>query len=324
MSGDQLTMEKWSQFKSDFGRRYASVEEELYRLSIFKENLAFIAKNSNAQVTFGINEFADLSSQEFKAAYLGAVRPTKKNANLKPSKKMTPTANFTLPASVDWTAQGDVNPPKNQGACGSCWAFSAVAAIESAYAVYDGLSGSNLVSLSEEQLVQCSGSYGNEGCNGGWMNSSFAYAEVHPLCTEVEYKYTSGSGVTGKCDTNKEVLGKYGVADYDDVPEGDCLALAEALVNQPVSVAVDALTWQLYITGTLPHGICGHNLDHGVLLTGYTENYWVIKNSWGSGWGMKGYIHIARDGSSTDNAKSDTCGVCLAASYPKVPAAPAI
>lgn len=154
------------------------------------------------------------------------------------------------------------------------------------------------------------------------MNASFAYAEVHPIATQADYKYTSGGGATGKCDVNKENLGIYPVSDMDNVPEGDCVALAEALVNQPISVAVDALAWQLYIGGVLPHGICGHNLDHGVLLTGYTQNYWEIKNSWGKGWGMKGYIRIARDGSSSDNAKSDTCGVCLAASYPKVPAQP--
>jgi C1A family cysteine protease len=151
------------------------------------------------------------------------------------------------------------------------------------------------------------------------MNSSFAYAVIHPLTTSAQYPYSSGSGVTGKCNTVLESQGKYGVRSYVDVAEGDCQALAEAVVGQPVSVAVDALAWQFYVTGILPHGVCGHNLDHGVLLTGYGDNYWLIKNSWGSGWGKKGYIQIARDGANSDNAKSDTCGVCLAASYPLVP-----
>jgi C1A family cysteine protease len=262
------------------------------------KNLEFIAENTNEEVQFGINEFADLSSSEFGAIYLKAV-PHKQKSKKQEKKYYNEIRNITIPTSVDWTTAGAVAPVKNQGACGSCWAFSAIGAIESAYAITNKM---QVPLLSEEQLVQCAGSvYGNEGCGGGWMNASFQYAAVHGICLGSLYPYTSGNGVTGKCKVDVEAQGNYTVVDYSDVPEGNCLALNQAVVNQPISVAVDALAWQLYIGGTMPHGVCGHKLDHGVLLTGYTENYWIIKNSWGKGWGIQGYIHVAK-GDASDNA----------------------
>jgi len=193
---------------------------------------------------------------------------------------------------VDWTAQGKVSAVKNQGSCGSCWAFSAVAAIESSLLI----SGRTEL-LSEQQLVDCSRAYGNQGCSGGWMDSAFQYIIDHGITTQAEYPYVARNQNCAKDGGAVKLSG------YIDV-EG-CDNLANAVNSRPVSVAVDASNWSLYRNGVLSN--CGTAVNHGVLLVGYTGDFWKIKNSWGTSWGQSGYIRLAR---------GNTCAVCSYPSYP--------
>jgi len=194
---------------------------------------------------------------------------------------------------IDWTTKGAVSAIKNQGQCGSCWAFSTTGAIESAY-----LLQGNSVNLSEQQLVDCSGSYGNHGCGGGWMDSAFAYVKDHGLKTEDEYPYKA---VNQQCDASSG--GQYKISGFIDTP--GCDNLLNTLSQRPVSVAVDASTWSLYRGGVL--STCGTSINHGVLVVGATSEYTKIKNSWGTSWGEAGYIRIAA---------GNTCNVCGYPSYP--------
>ena len=281
----------FEQFKGDFGKRYSREGEEAYRKNIFLRNLIRIQEhNANPANTYsmGVNQFADLTQAEFEAIYLTLQVP-------KRTYKTVDTA-FTAPnAEIDWAAAGMVTPIKNQGSCGSCWAFSATAAQESAILLTSGAS----VSLSEQQLVDCSRSYGNQGCNGGWMDSAFDYVKEHGLTITTSYPYVARDQAC-KIDS-----GDYKVTSYADVP--GCDNLLNALTDRPVSVAVDASVWSAYRSGILSN--CNKNVNHGVLLVGVTDGYWKVKNSWGAGWGEKGFIRLGL---------GDTCAICQYPSYPEV------
>lgn len=198
-----------------------------------------------------------------------------------------------IPAQVNWTQVGDVSPIQNQGQCGSCWSFSAAQAVESAYAVFKGVNNPVPV-LSEEQLVQCASplnGYLNFGCSGGQMTEAFRYVEKNPLTTTALYPYTSGTTkVAGPCNKAAAQLGTYGITGYKTVAAG-ADNLAGAIVQQPISVAVDATNWSSYSSGVFSN--CGTALNHGVLAVGYVSNqYWIVKNSWGTSWGQDGYIWV--------------------------------
>jgi len=174
------------------------------------------------------------------------------------------------------------------------------------------LSTGNLVSFSEQQLVDCSTSEGNMGCNGGLMDYAFTYAESNMMETEAEYPY---KGRDGKCAAKG---GSVEVKNFKDVAPKSPAALAAAVAEGPVSIAIDAgsILFQLYHGGIMKH-LCGTSLDHGVLLVGYGTDkgtdYWLVKNSWGASWGEKGYFRILRD-MTKDGA--GVCGLQLQPSYP--------
>lgn len=196
---------------------------------------------------------------------------------------------------VDWKALGKVSPVKNQGSCGGCWAFAANGAIESAYLIKG-----RTVYLSEQQLIDCSTSYGNNGCNGGWMDSAYQYVIDKGLTTQDLYPYTASNGV---CKATAGGPNK--ILRFVDTP--GCTNLATSLNSQPVSVAVDATNWSPYRSGIFNN--CGTAVNHGVVAVGYTATSWTIKNSWGTSWGESGFIRLAT---------GNTCAVCNYPSYPKV------
>jgi hypothetical protein len=313
----------WKQFKVDFEYDFAA--EETSRYTTFKNNVDFImAHNARAEehgYTVGMNQFGAMDSAEFKKTML-TYQADQKKAN--PVKVFSTSA----PASVDWTTKGAVTPVKNQGQCGSCWAFSTTGATEGAYQIATG----KLQSFSEQELVDCAGSFGNQGCNGGLMDNGFKYLQSKGDALESAYSYT---GKNGKCNTAKQSAGalkKGTVTSFHDVTADSEQQLMAAIAQQPVSVAIEAdqSGFQFYKTGVFS-GTCGNKLDHGVLAVGYGtdggKDYWKIKNSWAATWGDKGYIRLARGqkktgrkllGGGGGGGKDGECGLLKQPSYPVV------
>merc|ERR1719253_1416561 len=203
-------------------------------------------------------------------------RPTLRSLN----EKTLPTTN--LADSVDWVSKGAVTPVKNQGQCGSCWAFSTTGSTEGANFLKTG----TLKSFSEQELVDCAQSFGNQGCNGGLMDDGFKYIESKGDVLETTYPYT---GKTGTCSSSKTSNPVVKVSGYKDVQANSASQLKAAVQQQPVSVAIEAdqSGFQFYKSGVFS-GTCGTSLDHGVLVVGYGtdsgKKYWKVKNSWGATW----------------------------------------
>jgi len=259
--------------------------------------------------TLAMNHFGDLTHSEFLT---GFVAPRFDATNMTRSgSTFLAASNVELPTSVDWRTAGIVTPVKDQGQCGSCWSFSTTGSLEGQHARKTG----NLVSLSEQNLVDCSGKYGNQGCNGGLMDNAFQYIKANGgLDTESSYPYTAKDGT---CKFSASSVGAT-VSGFSDIPSGDESALQAAVANVgPVSIAIDAShnSFQFYSTGVYNEPACSSSqLDHGVLAVGYgtsTSDYWIVKNSWGSSWGQSGYIWMTRN-------QGNQCGVATAASYPLV------
>jgi hypothetical protein len=268
--------------------------------------------------SLGHNKFSHLSSDEFRQyVHLGLARPQEKPVGASLSVHAAPSDASGLPAAVDWRAKGAVAEVKDQGQCGSCWSFSATGALEGAYQI----KYSDLQSFSEQQLVDCDRV--DQGCNGGLMDTAFSFAQrTGGLCSEADYPYTSGdSKAQGKCDdTSCTKNAKVAPSGYTDVAPNSDSGLLSALAQQPVAVAIqaDETAFQLYSSGVYT-AKCGNNLDHGVLAVGYGtdsgNDYYIVKNSWGSSWGEGGFIRLGRGDSYP---KEGQCGILSEPSYPNL------
>jgi len=300
--------EDWA---TDNGRSYASLEEESYRFGLWASAMEKIIAMNDQDLTFKLrmNHFGDLTDDEFKLSIHGhkgsCLQIPKLETLVAPTENVVDDG-FVAPASVDWEASGDVTPVKNQGQCGSCWAFASTGALECDYSIKKG----ELNSLSEQQLVDCTESYGNYGCNGGWWYNAFSYVKSEGgLCLESEYEYTARDGTckASSCGTKYNPIS----GDVKVTPDSDsALENAVAVGCNAVGVEADQTSFQYYSSGVLT-GVCGTSIDHGVLAVGYgtsgNQQYWKVKNSWGASWGDKGYIYICKD--CEKNGNKGECGI---------------
>lgn len=298
----------------DFVKKYEKSYEphEIdYRYNVFKMNVDKIMDHNNNNLSWrmDINKFADLTSDEFSDIYKTGLKMETRERSLKGTERPVFYFDSTkeLPSEVDWVAKGAVTAVKDQGQCGSCWAFSTTGSVEGAYF----LSSGKLVSFSEQELVDCSEDEGNQGCNGGLMDNAFTYLESSGICKESDYKYTATDGKCKKCTSVTKI------SSFVDVEPNNEQALMQAVSKQPISVAIEAdqSSFQFYSSGVLTAD-CGSQLDHGVLLVGYGDlngiPYWRIKNSWGSDWGDQGYILLAKNISTPQGQ----CGILSMPSFP--------
>jgi len=323
-----VSKEEWTDFKARHNKKYSDAGEEKMRYKIYLENRHKIAKHNTRyhmkDVTYrlDLNKYADMLHTEFVRTLNGYNR-TRDHGNsvyggtfsrVEEPVTFIGAANVQLPDKIDWRENGAVTPVKDQGHCGSCWSFSATGALEGQHFRKTG----KLVSLSEQNLVDCSGSYGNNGCNGGLMDNAFQYIKDNGgVDTEKGYPYEA---IDETCRFSKKTIGATDKG-FVDIPSGDEEALLKAIATiGPVSVAIDASheSFQFYSEGVYFEPQCdSQQLDHGVLLVGYgkdeasQQDYWLVKNSWGLSWGDKGFIKMARN-------KNNACGIATQSSYPLV------
>ncbi|KAI3813372.1 hypothetical protein L1987_18094 [Smallanthus sonchifolius] len=300
------------------GKTYNALGEKESRFQIFADNLRFIDEHNfsgNRTYTVGLNQFADLTNEEYRSMYLGTkADPYRRIAKMQRgeiSRRYAVQANEMFPKKVDWRERGAVTPIKNQGGCGSCWAFSTVAAVEGINKIVTD----DLISLSEQELVDCD-NVNNSGCNGGSMDLAFQFIVSNGgIDSESDYPY---KGVGDVCHPIRNQGKVVSIDGYEDVPPMNEKALMKAVAHQPVSVGIEAsgMAFQLYSSGVFT-GSCGTELDHGVVVVGYdSENgkdYWIVRNSWGTNWGEDGYVRMERNVHGTRDGK---CGITLMASYP--------
>jgi len=299
--------DEFEAFKTKYNKVYNKKTEHGMRFRAFAKNLEYINKHNEEHAqgkhTFrvAVNELADLTNEEYRQTLLGMdiVKDVKNVKNVVPK--------VSVPDSVDWRDEGYVTDVKDQKQCGSCWAFSATGSMEGAIFKRDG----ELVSLSEQNLVDCDPI--SSGCNGGLMDTAFSYAMSNGINTEEDYPY-EGRDRSCRFDDSNRVLKISGYEEVNDNDEDDLTAkIAEV---GPVSVAIDAgrISFQFYSDGVYYEPSCSSTrLNHGVLAVGYGTDsadgdYYIVKNSWGQGWGNSGYIWMSR-------GRSNNCGIATDASY---------
>jgi len=302
---------RFTNFQEKFAKKYENVQELETRFSVFRENFRNIITHNadrNQSFTMGVNQFTDLTPEEFKAQM---IRGLKAPVGSYGCGTFSNSASGT-PASIDWRTKGAVTTVKDQGQCGSCWTFSSTGAMEGAWAISKG----QLIDLAEQELVDCAGlKYGSMGCNGGQMEGAFKFIIENGQCAASSYPYTAKDGTCHSCSAVAHATS------CSDVKPNDQLSLKAAVAKQPVAVAIEADTkyFQSYSGGVLTSSSCGTSLDHGVLAVGYGEEngqkYWLVKNSWSTSWGEQGYVKIGRSESTND---AGICGIAMDPSFPTV------
>lgn len=302
----------YNQWKVDYKMNIHSAEND-FRFKVFSQNLEIINKHNskpNVTYTLGLNKFAHLTSTEFASLHFGLIKPENRSSTQRNfTGKVCDKAPLTIPDEIDWEAQGKVSKVKNQGSCGSCYATAALDSMESVLAMTTGV----VNELSVQQLVDCSESYGNDGCCGGLPDYSFQYIVDHGIVLESDYPY---KGEVGTCNVPANGT-KFIISGYRDVTKNSPDALKAAVAKNPVAVGLEAAkAFQFYTGGIITGDDCGTDLDHTSAIVGYgTQNgtaFWKVKNAWGTDWGDKGYVYI-------ENRPGDgpgTCGINQLASYP--------
>lgn len=301
----------WEEWKTQHSKKYDTQEEHDYRFKIWSEADAFIKKHKSEKHSYeiGHNKFSDLTTEEFSKNFKGF--DAQQHALKQDSSNFKLSA-VELPESVDWRTQGYVNPIQDQGQCGSCYTFSACASIEGQYFKANG----TLVKLSEQNLVDCSSKFGNNGGDGGTMDNCFTYVKENGgIDSEESYPYQAEALQCKYNPTDSAAK----VSGFVDVPQGDENALATAIATiGPISVGIDASqrSFQLYKSGIYDDPACTQTPDHAVVCVGYgtegpDKDFYIVRNSWGTVWGDMGYIKMARN-------KDNLAGIANMASYPLV------
>jgi len=301
-------------FETKFSKVYGSEEERIHRFEVFRQNLVEISRhNSRQDVTYtkGINQFSDLTAEEFKSIHLGGYVKTGMPA-ITGVRNTQLLAKVDLPESVDWRDKGVLSPVKNQGNCGSCWAHAVIEQLES----YLALATGNLTTLSVQELVSCMPNVlecgGTGGCFGATCEMAYQWIQSFGLVTEATMPYQSGtSGVTGECQLDVANMERVGwLRGYETLVRNDQASVMSHLASKgPLAIALDASVFHQYEGGVFQECDYDKNIEinHGVQLVGYGSNpedgaYWIIRNSWGESWGEGGFIRLRRD----DSAK---CGI---------------
>ncbi|VEN34857.1 unnamed protein product [Callosobruchus maculatus] len=299
-AGHLSDQEAWEQFKIQHGKTYRSLLEERQRFVIFQTNLRIIEEHNKrfnrGEESFSakMNHFGDLSRKEFKDTLRLQVPHLERN--------YATFDDADVPEEFDWREHGAVTDVRQQGNCGSCWAFSAVGAIEGQVSIHKKI----LNPLSPQQLVDCATTeYRNDGCIGGLVSSTFDYVKDHGILADKDYPYKGKNGTCLK-------QGGVKISGYKWIPKHDEVALTNAIATKgPISVSLHAETLQFYETGVIDGKGCNStidSLDHSVILVGYKKDYYIAKNSWGPNWGEQGYFRIQRN--------SNACGIALENLYP--------
>ncbi|KAI5082143.1 hypothetical protein GOP47_0001886 [Adiantum capillus-veneris] len=310
--GDSKLVRGFIGYAQSYGKHYSTPEEVRHRFQAYVNSLDLIkATNSrNLPYKLGINQFADLTWEEFKGTYLSS---TQQNCSATAKPKGNRLRDITPPSSKDWREDGIVSAVKNQASCGSCWTFSTTGALEAAHAQATG----DVLLFSEQQLIDCAGGYNNFGCNGGLPSQAFEYIKYNGgLDTEDAYPYTGADGV---CQYSTDSIGVQ-VYDVVNITLGAEDELKEAVgLVRPVSVAFEVVDgFKLFKSGVYTSDTCEsspESVNHAVLAVGYDVDesgtpYWIIKNSWGESWGMNGYFNMEMG--------KNMCGIATCASYPVV------
>ncbi|XP_047319018.1 ervatamin-B-like [Impatiens glandulifera] len=314
---DEEMMVIYKKWMVENGKVYNGIDEFEKRFNIFKDNLVFIDAHNSENRTYkvGLNVFADLTDEEYRSYYLGLKYDARRQfvQSKMASQRYAASSAENLPELVDWRTEGAVSSIRNQGRCGSCWAFSAIAAVEGINKIATG----ELIDLSEQELIDCDRTV-NAGCQGGLMDYAFEFITNNGgIDSEEDYPFLEADGTCDDTKMNSKVVSIDGFEYVQPNNEND---LKRAVAHQPISVGIEAYGWEFkhYVSGIFT-GNCGTSLDHAVVVVGYgSENgvdYWIVRNSWGSNWGENGYLRIKRN-NVIDGMGRGKCGIAMMPSYP--------
>ena len=319
MGSDLTTFEQFEQWRLTHGKHYTTPEERNYRLQLFKEKIAKILHHNSLKLswTIGLNAFSDMTTEEVLSKHTGLSQERPKwieeeynmmMAEYPHELEVSDLPNPSPSGNVDWSTAGGVNPVALQGNCGSDYAFSAAGAIAGIF--FSHYKPDTVPCYSVQQILDCSWGQGNEGCKGGLMQFALKWAAVGGIASCTQYPYTAQNQ---KCQPATPVWKPGG---YKAVPHRSVSALAKHNEIQPISVSIEATHIIDYKSGVYADPACGVNLNHGVLLVGFSHAYWKIQNTWGTSWGEDGYMRMST--TASPEVSGGICGILLDASYPVI------